>query len=55
VHGTREAFEVDDGRRVPDMLLEERGAFHVFQVPLRMNIETVSKIPNTNIDALAGY
>jgi hypothetical protein len=29
VHGTREAFEVDDGRSVTDMLVEERGAFHV--------------------------
>jgi hypothetical protein len=53
VHGTREAFEVDDGRRVTDMLLEERGAFHVLQVRLLMNTETGSTVPNTNIDALA--
>jgi hypothetical protein len=32
VHGTREAFEVDDGRSVTDMVVEERGAFHVVRL-----------------------
>src|SRR5262249_5259671 len=49
VHGTCEAFEIDDGRRVVNMLVEQRGAFHVAG-SLRKGLKRRPMVVKVNID-----